>query len=260
MRSRRRVVALIAPLAAAAVLACAAPACSSHTASNVSSPFVEPYPTSTSHPAYEHRSPSRRALLARIRTDAAAMRAANGNTAGPNFGSARFDKIEAEWQLGDMTAAIRDLPVATYDDAALARDPRAGFQAYLYSPLDGDRSDLPPELIAAQKEATANQWARALAHLRRVNDDNRPFGNAITAALLEGDAYAACGHWADARTTWRRAFLTPATQTVDIFTFMPQWSSSLRRSARFRVRADTPSSRIECRGFPRPQAAVLLRS
>lgn len=108
------------------------------------------------------------------------------------------------------------------------------------------------ELREARELARASRWLDAIHSVRGVRETAHPDGRSIDAALLEGDAYAACGLYADARTTWYRAFSTAVLQPRDHYRFFPAWTSAMRRLVRYRARADRPQPIPNCRALPPP--------
>jgi len=108
------------------------------------------------------------------------------------------------------------------------------------------------ELREARALARERRWLDAIRSVRGVRENAHPDGRSIDAALLEGDAYAACGLYADARTTWYRAFSTAVLQPRDRYRFFPAWTSAMRRLVRYRARADRPQPTGDCRALPPP--------
>ena len=100
--------------------------------------------------------------------------------------------------------------------------------------------------------ARAGRWRDVIRAMRGVRENAQPDGRSIDAALLEGDAYAACGRYADARTTWYRAFSTSVLQAPNRYRFFPEWTSAMRRLVRYRARVDRPAPAAACRALPRP--------
>jgi hypothetical protein len=108
------------------------------------------------------------------------------------------------------------------------------------------------ELRAARALARDSRWLDAIRGVRKVRENAHPDGRTIDAALLEGDAYAACGHYAAARTTWYRAFSTSVLQPRDRYRFFPEWTAAMRRLVRYRTRADQQARAPNCRALPPP--------
>jgi hypothetical protein len=129
------------------------------------------------------------------------------------------------------------------DAAFLRGDRTAGFDAYAVG-------DLRDPLALAH----AARWNDAIAVLRAVREGPGFPGRSIAAALLEGDAYAACGSYDDARTTWYRAFSTPVLRGNDRHRFFPEWTSAMNRWVHERGVAVHASSAPGCRELPPPLA------
>lgn len=108
------------------------------------------------------------------------------------------------------------------------------------------------ELREARALARARRWLEAIRNVRGVRENAHPDGRSVGASLLEGDAYAACGQYADARTTWYRAFSTAVLQPRYHYRFLPAWTSAMRRLVRFRARPDRSQGTPGCRALPPP--------
>lgn len=141
---------------------------------------------------------------------------------GARFAGASNERADGPFFRGDDSAAF---------DAYAARD---------------------AELRTARTLAHQRRWLDAIARLRRVREGAPPDGRTIDAALLEGDAFAACGHYDAARTTWYRAFSTAILQPPARYRFFPEWTSAMRRLLHHRSSADRPSTAPACRALPRP--------
>jgi hypothetical protein len=85
-----------------------------------------------------------------------------------------------------------------------------------------------------------------IERLRGVREGAHPDGRSIDAALVEGDLYAACGRFRDARVTWYRAFSTSVVQPPGRYRFFPAWTSAMRRLLRFRSAPDQRIARVGC--------------
>jgi hypothetical protein len=126
-------------------------------------------------------------------------------------------------------------------DAAFVRGDRtAGFDAYAVGDLHG------PLALAH-----AGRWGEAIAALRGVREGGGFAGRSVAAALLEGDAYFACGRSDAARTTWYRAFSTGVRGDVR-HRFFPEWTSAMNRLVRERIAASRASSQPGCHALPPP--------
>jgi hypothetical protein len=98
----------------------------------------------------------------------------------------------------------------------------------------------------------AEYWAGVIDRFRSVHEGPHPDGRSIAAALLEGDAYAACGRYRDARVTWYRAFSTSVLQPPGRYQFFAAWTSAMRRLLHYRSESDRPTLGNGCRGLPPP--------
>ena len=98
----------------------------------------------------------------------------------------------------------------------------------------------------------AEYWGGVVARFRNVHEGAHPDGRSIAAALLEGDAYAACGRYRDARITWYRAFSTSILQPPGRYRFFAAWTSAMRRLLHYRSVPDRPTLGNGCRGIPPP--------
>jgi hypothetical protein len=100
--------------------------------------------------------------------------------------------------------------------------------------------------------ARAARWNEVVRRLRKASASSEHPDRVIAIALLEGDAYAACRHWYDARKTWYRAFSTAVWTRSQMRRFFPEWTSAMRRLVRYRVASGQPSAASGCRGLPAP--------
>jgi hypothetical protein len=223
-----------------------------------------PWPTSTPHgPDSTPRPLSAREADILVRERRADLALRQDEHSGSAVGTFLYTMLDAEWRSGRIAPLRRDLATigdrfsgssnAAEDQAYLGGDRFAAFEKYArFAP---DRSpqtfDTHPDLMAAYRTARAARWRDTILHLRRVHDDERPFGLEITAALLEGDSYAACGRYAAARTTWFRAWNTSVMQLPDTYRFRPEWTSAMRRLVHFRTTPDRPSHTPTCAGLPK---------
>ncbi|HEX3469120.1 MAG TPA: hypothetical protein VHT05_13660, partial [Candidatus Elarobacter sp.] len=156
---------------------------------------------------------------------------------------ARHD-AELERELSFARASIPGAAEPARDRAFLRGDRLAGFAAYA---TDGA---LQPPFDAAR----AGRWNDAIGQLRAVHGDRAVRDDAVRAALLEGDAYAACGSYDAARTTWYRAFSTGVLRGPGHGSFFPEWTSAMDRLVHERTTAANPSPQPGCRNLPAPVA------
>ncbi len=148
---------------------------------------------------------------------------------------------ELERELAFVRRAVPGAAEPTRDRAFGSADPVAGFDAYAAGAAFREARSL----------AHAAQWSAAIGRLRGVHE--RAFvGSSIAAALLEGDAYAACGRYDAARTTWHRAFSTGVPTAAGRGRFYPEWTSAMNRLLHERGAAVRPSSQPGCRNVPPP--------
>jgi hypothetical protein len=142
-------------------------------------------------------------------------------------------------ELASASARFAGASQADADRAFFAGDRTAAFAAY----ADG-------EMRAVRALTRDGRWRETIARLRTARADDAVPGRPIAAALLEGDAYAACGRWPEARTTWYRAFSTAVLQPPRRYRFFPEWTSAMRRLVRYRTAAGAPSAASGCRQLP----------
>ncbi|HEV2737610.1 MAG TPA: hypothetical protein VGU66_03430 [Candidatus Elarobacter sp.] len=95
-------------------------------------------------------------------------------------------------------------------------------------------------------------WAAVIERLRGIREGAHPDGRSIDAALVEGDVYAACGRFRNARITWYRAFSTSVVQPAQRYRFFPAWTSAMRRLLRYRSASDRPWTSVGCTTLPPP--------
>ncbi|MDB5094184.1 MAG: hypothetical protein JWO85_2285 [Candidatus Eremiobacteraeota bacterium] len=210
----------------------------------------EVFPTYSVTAAPRPVAPSATRLAFRIAADRAALRA-DPSTSGSGVGTRLVDLMDALWQarrirdLNVLLAGIGERFHYSSDDSAdaafLRGDRFAGFEEYARGWDDLSRANV---------LAHRRKWREAIVLLRTVHDDNRPQGRDIKAALVEGDAYFACGRVAAARATWERAFQMPILQLPDTYAIMPEWTSAMRRLARYHRTPDRPSAASRCFGLP----------
>lgn len=144
----------------------------------------------------------------------------------------------------ELAFARRSVPGAAEparDRAYSSGDVVAGFDAY----ATGATMQEPLAL------ARAARWSEAIGRLRAVHE-RAYLGSSIAAALLEGDAYAACGGYDAARTTWHRAFSTGVPTPTGRGRFYPEWTSAMNRLLHERDAAVRPSSQPGCQNLPQP--------
>jgi hypothetical protein len=223
-----------------------------------------PWPTSTPHgPDATPRPIGAREAEIVIRQRRAELALRRNEHSGSGVGTALLALLDAEWRSGRIPALRRDLATigarfngsseAEADRAFFAGGRFAAFQTYArFTPNQTPSTfDTHPDLIAAYRTAHAARWRDTIIHLRRVHDYELPIGLEITAALLEGDAYAACGRYAAARTTWFRAWNTSVMELPDTFSLRPEWTSAMRRLVRYRTTPDRLSRSPGCAGLPK---------
>ena len=150
---------------------------------------------------------------------------------------------ELERQLALVRATLPGAAEPPRDAAFLRGDRTAGFDAYAVADLHDPRA-----------LAHAGRWNDTIGVLRAVREGAGFPGRSIAAALLEGDAYAACGRYDAARTTWYRAFSTAILRGNDRHRFFPEWTSAMNRLVHERSAAVRASSAPGCRELPPPLA------
>jgi hypothetical protein len=150
---------------------------------------------------------------------------------------------ELEHELAFVRATLPGAAEPARDASFLRGDRTAGFDAYAVG-------DLRDPLALAH----AARWNDAIAVLRAVREGPGFPGRSIAAALLEGDAYAACGSYDAARTTWYRAFSTAVLRGNDRHRFFPEWTSAMNRLVHERGVVVRASSAPGCRELPPPLA------
>ena len=187
-----------------------------------------------------------------IANDEAALRRTR-RTSSSAYGTHLASLLNGLWpahrdhELAQRLSAMKARVAGASDERADARffdgDYRAAFDAYAVRGT---------ALREARALARAGRWLDVVRSMRGVRESAQPDGRSIDAALLEGDAYAACGRYDAARTTWYRAFSTAVLQPRDHYRFFPEWTSAMRRLVRYRARADRPAPAPACRALPRP--------
>jgi hypothetical protein len=195
------------------------------------------------------------------------MRSGGKSTSTTQF--ALYRLLDALWRERRYTELARVLSTA---DTLIAGATRAGADAPLFAgnrlagfiayPTDWSSASQDPGLLQLRRLAKASAWHRLVLSARTVHDHDYPTGFSITAALLEGDAYAACGAFAAARTTWYRAYRTTVPQLPDTSHFFPEWISAMRRLSHYRTTRERPTSSAACRRLPQAIAspdAILER-
>lgn len=146
----------------------------------------------------------------------------------------------------ELTFVRRSIPGAAElpGDAMFFRlDPLGGFRAYATDAALHDPLEL----------ARAARWNDAIAQLRQVHGDRAVGDDAVRAALLEGDAYFACGSFDAADTSWYRAFSTGVLRGPDHGKFFPEWTSAMDRLVQ-RYGGSKPSPQPGCRNLLAPVA------
>lgn len=144
----------------------------------------------------------------------------------------------------ELAVARRSVPGAAEpprDRAFPTGDVIAGFDAYATGAV----------LRGPLSLAHAARWSDAIGRLRDVHE-RAYLGSSIAAALLEGDAYAACGRYDAARTAWHRAFSTGVPTPAGRGRFYPEWTSAMNRLVHERDAPTRPSSQPGCSNLPRP--------
>jgi hypothetical protein len=148
---------------------------------------------------------------------------------------------QLERELAFARRSVQGAAEPARDRAFPSGDVIAGFDAY----ATGAALREPLSL------AHAARWSDAIGRLRDVHE-RAYLGSSIAAALLEGDAYAACGRYDAARTTWHRAFSTGVPTPAGRGRFYPEWTSAMNRLVHERDAAIRPSSQPGCMNLPRP--------
>jgi hypothetical protein len=212
---------------------------------------VAPTPSPRPTPPPSHPSPTAQTLSRWIEGDRAQLRRLSRTS--PAYAGYEADLMNAlylarrdaelERELAFVRATLPGAAEPARDVAFLRGDRTAGFDAYAVG-------DLQDPLALAH----AGRWGDAIAALRDVREGSGFAGRSIAAALLEGDAYAACGRYDAARTTWYRAFSTAVLRGNGRHRFFPEWMSAMNRLVHERTVAARASSQTACRDLPPPLA------
>ncbi len=212
---------------------------------------LTPVPAPTPSPSPTHPTPTPQTLARWIAIDRAQLRRLPRTS--PAYAGYQADLMNAlylakqdgalERELAFVRTALPGASEPPRDAAFLRGDRTAGFDAYAVG-------DLRDPLALAH----AGRWHDAIASLRAVREGAGFPGRSIAAALLEGDAYAACGRYDAARTTWYRAFSTAVLRGSGRHRFFPEWTSAMNRLVRERNAAARASSQPDCRDLPPPLA------
>ena len=153
----------------------------------------------------------------------------------------------ARSQYGAHLASLLNELWLAHRDAQLTR-----YLATIGARIPGSSDDAADQRFFQGDRDAAFNAAAVISHVRGVHEGAHPDGRSIAAALLEGDAYAACGRYSDARVTWYRAFSTSVLQPPGHYRFFPAWTSAMRRLVRYRSVPDQPTLGNGCRGIPPP--------
>jgi len=202
------------------------------------SPPSHPSPTAQSLP---HWIAGDRAQLRRLPRTSPAYAAYEADLMNALYLAHRDAELERE--LAFVRASLPGAAEPARDTAFLRGDRLAGFDAYAVG-------DLRDPLALAH----AGRWNDAIGVLRDVREGTGFPGRSIAAALLEGDAYAACGRFDAARTTWYRAFSTAVLRGEGRHRFFPEWTSAMNRLVHERTTPSRASPAPGCRDLPAPIA------
>jgi hypothetical protein len=210
-----------------------------------------PAPSAKPTPPPNHPSPTARSLPVWIAGDRAQLRRLP--RASPAYAAYEADLMNAlylahrdaelERELTFVRATLPGAAEPPPDTAFVRGDRTAGFDAYAVADLRDPRA-----------LAHAGRWNDAIAVLRDVREGPGFTGRSIAAPLLEGDAYAACGRYDAARTTWYRAFSTAVLRGDGRHRFFPEWTSAMNRLVHERTARSQASAAPGCRDLPAPIA------
>jgi hypothetical protein len=210
---------------------------------------LSPSPGPTPSPS--HPTPKPQTLSVWIAGDRAQLRRLSRNS--PAYAGYEADLLnalylahrdaEVERELTFVRATLPGAAEPARDAAFFRGDRTAGFDAYAIG-------DLRDPLALAH----AGRWYDAIGALRDVREGPGFVGRSIAAALLEGDAYAACGRYDAARTTWYRAFSTGILRGNGRHRFFPEWTSAMNRLVRERSVSASAASQPACTDLPPPIA------
>jgi hypothetical protein len=202
-------------------------------------------------PSPSHPTPKPQTLSVWIAGDRAQLRQLSRNS--PAYAAYEADLLnalylahrdaEVERELIFVRTSLPGAAEPARDAAFFRGDRTAGFDAYAVG-------DLRDPLALAH----AGRWYDAIGALRAVREGPGFVGRSIAAALLEGDAYAACGRYDAARTTWYRAFSTGVLRGNGRHRFFPEWTSAMNRLVRERDVRATAASQPACTDLPPPIA------
>lgn len=210
-----------------------------------------PAPSPSPTPLPTHPTPKPQTLAVWIAGDRAQLRRLKRSSpAYPGYEADLLNALylahrdaELERELVVVRATLPGAAEPARDAAFLRGDRSAGFDAYAVG-------DLHDPLALAR----TGRWNDAIAVLRDVREGAGFPGRSIAAALLEGDAYAACRRYDAARTTWYRAFSTPVLRGDGRHRFFPEWTSAMNRLVHERAVASRASAAPGCRDLPPPLA------